>query len=208
MHCDPVTGAGFIVILSEMKESALRKLNVGCGRDVRSGWVNLDAVALPGVDVVHDLATLPLPFQDSEFDVIGCQDVLEHLDYVPVLRELYRILKTGGELQVRVPHFTSRNNFVDPTHRRQFSVDTWEFFGTTGGGHMAHLHPVRAYYFDFCFASIVERKITFETGSALLALNGLVEKWVNRTPRRQALYESSVLSRLFPAENIEIRLRK
>jgi hypothetical protein len=34
---------------------AQKRLNLGCGRDVRPNWVNLDRVSLPGVDVVHDI---------------------------------------------------------------------------------------------------------------------------------------------------------
>jgi hypothetical protein len=31
------------------------KLNLGCGRDIKQGFVNLDYMPLPGVDVVADL---------------------------------------------------------------------------------------------------------------------------------------------------------
>ena len=31
------------------------KLNVGCGRNIQDGWINLDSAALPGVDIVCDL---------------------------------------------------------------------------------------------------------------------------------------------------------
>ena len=66
------------------------RLNVGCGTDVRPDWVNLDIAPLPGVDVVHDLNDLPLPFEDERFAEIECRDVLEHLDYTRLLRELHR----------------------------------------------------------------------------------------------------------------------
>jgi SAM-dependent methyltransferase len=190
-----------------MSPEKKKKLNVGCGRDSRAGWVNLDASPLPGVDIVHNLENLPLPFADGEFDEILCQDVLEHIEYIPVLRDLHRILKPGGELTVRVPHFTSRNNFVDPTHRKLFSVDTWEFFVSSGSPHMQHLQPVRAYYFDFAFSRIESRSLSFELRRALF-YNRIVGWLVNRSPRAQTLYESSFLSRLFPAENLEVKLRK
>ena len=32
-----------------------KKLNVGCGRWIVEGWVNLDWQATPGVDIVADL---------------------------------------------------------------------------------------------------------------------------------------------------------
>jgi ubiquinone/menaquinone biosynthesis C-methylase UbiE len=71
---------------------------------------------------------VPLPFKNEEFNEILCQDILEHTDYVPILRELHRILKPGGKLIIRVPHFTSRNNFIDPTHKKLFSINTFDFF--------------------------------------------------------------------------------
>lgn len=112
---------------------ASRRLNLGCGTDIREGWVNLDRARLPGVDVVHDLSTLPLPFADGEFAEICAKDVLEHLDYIPLLRELHRVLRVGGVLDIQVPHFTSAGNFIDPTHKRLFSIRTFEFFVPGGG---------------------------------------------------------------------------
>jgi len=84
----------------------LNKLNVGCGRNIKKDWVNLDIANLPGVDVVHDIEKLPLPFDDEQFEEIRCDNVLEHVDYIPVLQDLHRILSAGGHLKIRVPHFT------------------------------------------------------------------------------------------------------
>lgn len=179
------------------------KLNIGCGNHVPGDWVNLDIVALPGVDVVHDIENLPLPFADNQFSEILCQDVLEHVEYVPVLKDLWRILKPGGQLRVRVPHFTSKHNFIDPTHRRMFSVDTFGFFVKNTfeqGG--------RGYYFDFAFSQCVEVKITFERGPWVFFLNPILEKWVNSSTSWQKFYESTGFSRLFPAYNIEVILLK
>ncbi len=62
------------------KIDTLKKLNLGCGLNHREGYVNLDAVKLPGVDVVHDLNKMPYPFKTNQFDEIICQHLLEHLD--------------------------------------------------------------------------------------------------------------------------------
>ncbi len=180
-----------------------KRLNVGCGTDIKKGWVNLDAAAVRGVDVVHDIEQLPLPFLDEYFDEILCQDVLEHIDYPRVLKDLHRILKFGGTLRVRVPHFTSKNNFVDPTHRKLFSVSTFDFF-ICG----VKLKEKRAYYFDFAFAKIVHRRISFERSSRWFFYNRLIDRIVNRSPTAQRFYESTGLSRIFPAENIIITLQK
>ncbi len=85
-----------------------KKLNLGCGKDYRQGWVNLDAVASLKPDVVHDIGQ-PLPFVDHSFDFVLAQDILEHFtkeNVVEVIKEISRVLKVGGELEVRVPNVT------------------------------------------------------------------------------------------------------
>lgn len=177
------------------------KLNLGCGTDIREGWVNLDAVRLPGVDVVHDVRRLPLPFPDEKFEEILCQDILEHIEYIPVLKDIHRILKHRGRLVIRVPHFTSRGNFIDPTHRKMFSVRTFDFF-------VPDLNLKRPYYFDFSFSRLVSTSITFETSSRLYFYNKFITFFINQSRRVQDMYESTFLSRLFPAQNIMIILEK
>jgi SAM-dependent methyltransferase len=177
------------------------RLNLGCGHDVRPGYVNLDTAALPGVDVVHDLEDLPLPFADGQFAEIECQDVLEHVDYVPVLREVHRILRPGGRVHVRSPHFTSRAVYLDPTHRTAFSVSTPSFF--VGSDQ----HGDRSYYFDFQFTRCERRRITFHR-YRYQPWNYLVEPIVNAREAAQEYYEDTFFARLFPAANVEFTLVK
>ena len=183
--------------------SEVKKLNLGCGNDIKRGWVNLDSVELPGVDVVHDIEHLPLPFPDETFNEVLCQDVLEHVSYIPVLRDLHRITKKGGRIFVRVPHFTSKNFYLDPTHRHAFSINTFDFFvrGT-------EFWRDRSYYFDFSFEKVAECRITFELSSRLFFYNRFIARLVNSSSRMQKFYESSFLSRMFPAENVVIVLEK
>ena len=185
-----------------------KKLNLGCGTDIKAGWINLDSAVLPGVDIVHNIETLPLPFGDGEFDEILANDVLEHVEYAPLLKDLHRILCPGGTLAIRMPHFTSKNNFIDPTHKRQFSVNTFDFFVAHSLTHNKRIARERAYYFDFAFDRVAHRRITFERGSRLFWYNRFLERIVNRSARMQEIYESTFLSRAYPAENIEITLVK
>ncbi len=67
---------------------------------------NLDYISAdlfsPIVDVKADL--LDLPFEDNSFDVVFCNHVLEHIeDDHQAMRELYRVLRTGGWGIVQVP---------------------------------------------------------------------------------------------------------
>lgn len=178
------------------------KLNLGCGNDIRADYVNLDCAALEGVEVVHDLDLLPLPFEEARFSEILCLDVFEHIDYIPLLKECLRILKPGGRLVIEVPHFSSNNNYVDPTHRNRFSVKTFNFFveGTYERGQ-------RSYYFDFSFSRIVERRLVF--------IRTLTQPWnwpvgwaMNLSPKIQQYYEATGLVSLFPTQNLRVILEK
>ncbi len=189
-------------ILSVMVDG--RRLNLGCGTDIRSGWVNLDSSHdLPGVDVVHDLDAPSLPFADDTFGQILAQDVLEHLaDPVATLRELYRILRPGGRLTIRVPHFTSRNNYIDPTHRTRFAIEWFDFF-VSG----SRRRTERPYYFDFAFSRLVDERLTFEGASLWIPFNPALGWLVNLSRRSRVAYERTVL-RVFPADNIIVELEK
>jgi SAM-dependent methyltransferase len=173
------------------------KLNLGSGTDIRPGYVNLDIAPLEGVDVVHDLSDLPLPFEGESFEEVLCKDILEHLDYVPVLRELHRILRPGGRLLVEAPHFSSPAVYIDPTHRTAFSVETLDFFCREGR------FGSRSYYFDFEFERVESARILFHRYRGQ-PWNYLIEPLVNLSPGMQRFYEETALGRLFPAANVRV----
>lgn len=176
----------------------MRRLNLGCGNDIREGWVNLDRVKLPGVDVEHDITNLPLPFENESFDEVLCANILEHIDdFVPLLRDIHRILKPKGKLTITVPHFTSKDAYGDPTHRRGFSVHTFSYFCRT--------HP-RNYYFDFAFSHIEKIFLHFQK-RPLYFYNYLLEPLVNLSIGTLSLFEGSPL-RMFPATNLEVVMVK
>lgn len=178
----------------------MKKLNLGCGSDIKKEYINLDIANLPGVNVVHDINKLPLPFKKEEFDYILCQDILEHIDYIPLLKELHRILKKDGIIEIRVPHFSSRFNYIDPTHKKQFSFQTFQFFIQN-----SEIHN-RDYYFDFHFKKIIYTKITFEKG--LIFYNYILEPIINSGEIFKRLYEATCLARIFPGANIIIKIKK
>jgi len=82
------------------------KINIGCGSDIKEGYVNIDARDLPGVDLVHDLNN-NLPFDDNSVDEVFASDVLEHFPMAKsntLLKDWVRVVKVGGQIHVRVPH--------------------------------------------------------------------------------------------------------
>jgi len=62
----------------------------------------------PLADVKADICALP--FEDSSYDLIFCNHVLEHIpDDLQAMKELYRVLKKGGILIAQVPLEATRD---------------------------------------------------------------------------------------------------
>lgn len=82
------------------------KLNVGCGNLILKGWINLDIMAIEGIDMQSDAKYLP--FKSEVFDELYCSHIIEHFDFLQgfeVLSEWKRVLKTGGKLVIETPDF-------------------------------------------------------------------------------------------------------
>jgi SAM-dependent methyltransferase len=100
-----------------------RVLDAGCGEGVLVEEY-ASRIAIEGLDEnyssqrVRSGSVVALPYPDGSFDRALCLDVLEHLtfdDQPRALAELYRVLKSGGELFVSVPnlaHLQSRLHFL------------------------------------------------------------------------------------------------
>jgi SAM-dependent methyltransferase len=108
------------------------RLNVGCGRNIREGWVNLDSVALPGVDIVCDLEKLrdmPIDLPDETVDHFLLSHVIEHIrDSLGLMQELWRLATPEATLIIRVPHGGSDDAWEDPTHVRAYFLGSFGYF--------------------------------------------------------------------------------
>jgi SAM-dependent methyltransferase len=107
------------------------RLNLGCGRDVRQGWVNVDRAPAPGIDVVTDFDHLPhLPFTDSQVGYSEAEHVIEHLENpLPFMQELWRVTRSGGHVVFRCPYGSTDDADEDPSHVRRMFPGSWVAFG-------------------------------------------------------------------------------
>ena len=102
------------------------KLNLGCGRDIRKDFINVDFEKFSGVDVIHDLNKIPYPFKKESFNYILMRSILEHLDNPhKVLKEIHRISKPDAIVHIRTPHFSSNNVWSDIQHKRGYGLATF-----------------------------------------------------------------------------------
>jgi len=110
----------------------MKKLNLGCGKDVKEGYLNADLTKFKGIDCIFDFNVFPYPFHDNEFDEIYSSDVLEHLDdVILVMKELHRITKSGGMIRILVPYYNCYGAYNDLTHKHYFSHKSFEPFYKT-----------------------------------------------------------------------------
>jgi len=111
-------------------QEGIIKLNLGCGSDIRKGWVNIDFRDGKGVDIACDVSTLP--YFDNSVEKIYASDVLEHIMYAEVpatLKEWHRVLMPDGIITIKVPSLsTIATNYV------RHSIDCKEFVRLIYGG--------------------------------------------------------------------------
>jgi SAM-dependent methyltransferase len=114
--------APFVMNPAEPKGFPLGRWNLyigGAGRVVQV-YVNVDLLAIPGVDAAADAQQLP--FASNTFQRVECDAVLEHVrDPAQVMREIERVLAPGGYLHLVTP-------FCHPFHEypkdfRRFTLD-------------------------------------------------------------------------------------
>lgn len=109
----------------------MKKLNLGCGFDKREGWMNADNFEACSPDLLLDIQTSPWPIQDDEYDYVLMKHVLEHVGesfagFRAIMRELYRVVKPQGLIEIHVPHYRHDTWWSDPTHVRAFNLLTFK----------------------------------------------------------------------------------
>lgn len=105
------------------------KLYLGAGNHRLPGFIHVDRLA--NADVVCDITQgLPM-FATESVDHVYTQDFMEHLPQtaaVPVINEIWRVLKVGGCMEHVIPNAGSQNAFGSPTHLSHWSLRVFEHF--------------------------------------------------------------------------------
>lgn len=81
------------------------QLHLGCGSHHLDGWINIDFIRTPAVDLWWNIGW-PVPLKDDSCQYIFHEHVLEHFELrrgLELLRECHRLLRPGGILRVAMP---------------------------------------------------------------------------------------------------------
>lgn len=105
------------------------------------------------VDVV-DLNRQNLPYGESQFDLVTCTEVVEHLEnYRHLIREMHRVLKRGGSVVITTPNVLSIQSRL-----RFLFFGFWNLFGPLPVGRaeqfstVGHITPVSYFYLAHALA--------------------------------------------------------
>jgi SAM-dependent methyltransferase len=165
-----------------------RKVNLGCGRDLRPGFLNVDLRGEP--DVVCDFDKRPWPLPAAAFDHAVALDVIEHVaDLTFFMEELHRILAPGGTAEITTPHFSCANSFIDPTHRHHLSYFSLDYFTDAS----------KYSFYSSARFELVERILVFRPR--------LPDRWIGRLARRWPDVYEQRWAWMFPAWFLIFRLR-
>lgn len=127
-------------------ENVLR-LDLGCGKSKKEGFIGVDISHDTDADIIIDLNLYPwipdtfngsfppaeiqqnIEIPDSSVFEIHCSHFIEHVvDLVAFMAEIHRILIPGGIITFYAPYYTSIRAWQDPTHRREISENTFLYF--------------------------------------------------------------------------------
>ena len=181
------------------------KLDLGSGRSARRGFYSVDHLELDGVDIVADLnETLDL-LPDNCVEYVFSQHALEHVQHLlPLLREIFRVTKPNGFIEVIVPHFSNPYYYSDPTHIRFFGLYSMYYFVQSSKQHA--IRKVPSFYSDARF-DIESVRIEFYQLSKIDKLVvPFLSRLVNRNIHWQDFYERR-LSSLFHAWQLRFLMR-
>lgn len=116
------------------------KIDLGCGKNKRDGFIGVDSIDFEGVDVVLNVGKDPWPWEDNTVDEVHASHFVEHLEAderIHFVNELHRVLKdpvydrgqiVSGKCTVIVPHWSSQRAYGDLTHKWPPVSEFWFYY--------------------------------------------------------------------------------
>jgi SAM-dependent methyltransferase len=91
----------------------ITKLDLGCGEKKREGFWGVDFCPGSTVDLVLNIESDRLPFEDNSIEHVFSSHTFEHLGYFPfVLQEIFRVCKEDALVEIWTPYGKSNDAFA------------------------------------------------------------------------------------------------
>lgn len=107
------------------------KLDFGCGPNPRDGFIGVDKIQFPKVDILLNIGVDKWPWKNESVEEAHASHFIEHLtaeERIHFVNELYRVLVPGGKCQIIVPHFASCRAYGDLTHKWPPVTEFWFYY--------------------------------------------------------------------------------
>lgn len=108
------------------------KINIGCGRDYRSGWFNTDISDQVKCEQRMDIGNERIAQLDESAELVYISGVLEQIgpneQLIHAMNECWRVLGDQGKLVIVVPNAKYAIAHRDPMDIRKFTPDTFRYF--------------------------------------------------------------------------------
>lgn len=103
-------------------------VDLGCGSSKPEGFIGIDRMKMPGVDIIGDLDGV-LPLDDDSVDLLYASHSLEHArDIMHTMREVFRVCKHGAQVCIVAPYNDQKLNLANPYHLNVFNEHTPRFW--------------------------------------------------------------------------------
>ena len=155
----------------------MKKLNFGCGTDIKDGFDNVDIQEGEGINKSFDFNVFPYPIKDNTYDYVYHHMVLEHIkDRERTLHELHRICKNGAIIESWVAYWNNKGAWNDMTDQRPFSEVTFQTFvnNTTRHNYKKKFEIVKIYLEPTIVGKFMPRIIRNKLSLFLCGLIGRV----------------------------------
>lgn len=194
-------------ILSRLPSLDQVVLELGCGNRKRNpDWIGIDALDFECVDIVGGVFDVLEKFPVRSVDRVHSYHFFEHVaDLEMLIRELARIIKKDGQMEVVVPHFSNPHYYSDYTHKQFFGLYSFSYLADDR--RLKRKVPQYADSIDF---ELLKVDLIFKSSPPFYGRHG-IKKFIgfffNLNPYMKELYEENFCY-LFPCYEIRFLLRR
>jgi len=118
-------------VVDDLSKPKPVKVDLGCGRLKRRGFVGVDQYDLDGVDIVCDVSK-EIKMEDDSVDFLIADNLLEHInpgaDSITAFNEVHRVVKSTGKVKIIVPGIHIPAAFQDPTHVNYYVMERFDYY--------------------------------------------------------------------------------
>ncbi len=149
-----------------LKKGSNSRIDLACGQNkAASDLIGIDIGGTP--DIFYDLEQYPWKFaEDESVSEIFVSHYIEHTKHIEkFMDECYRILITGGKINIVAPYYTSMRCWQDYTHVRAVSEATFLYFNAAWREQNKLTHGAYNIKSDFDYTYGYNLNASFQTKS-------------------------------------------